>query len=173
MATRGGIAAPARFGKPDVSSATIEDPDGKDRARISRGHLPDRPTGVPERLGCGQRRQHYDPAGCRAHPGHADRRVQGHDAPRRPDHRRHEGQQDPGPGRAHQRDRDAHDGVRPAAGHPRRGARASAGGDRLRDRRQVAEPGAVAGGRDRSRLRSAGRLRTARHAGADRSRCCR
>ena len=37
-----------------------------------------------------------------------------------------------GPRRAHQRDRHAHHGLRPAAGYPRRGARASAGCHRLR-----------------------------------------
>src|SRR3954447_2513326 len=43
--------APPRQPESLPPSATIEDPDGKDRARTSRRHLSDRPAGVPKRLG--------------------------------------------------------------------------------------------------------------------------
>src|ERR1019366_2476861 len=60
---------------------------GQDGARVSRRYLPDRPIGLPEGVGGGQRRQYHHPDGCRTDSCHADRRLQGHDAARRPDYR--------------------------------------------------------------------------------------
>src|ERR1035438_373512 len=63
---------------------------GQDGARVSRRYLPDRPVGLPEGVGGGQRRQYHHPDGCRADSCHANRRFEGHDAARRPDRGRHE-----------------------------------------------------------------------------------
>ena len=129
--------------------------------RISpRGHRRDRPADVRARLHGEQRRQHQRASRRRAAADDAEERLQGlHDA--RHDVR-HGSQREENLRRSRSvvRSADAPRGVSPAARRQRRGARASADGDRLRRCRHPARPRGPRRGADDAR--AAFRLRSTR-----------